>query len=417
MTRPPQPDPDAHTPRLARVIGLPGAVSLGLGSILGTGVFVSLAFAADIAGAAAIIAAALAAGVALANGLSSAQLAAAFPVSGGTYEYAWRLLGPTAGRLAGWLFLLAKSASAATAARGALVYGAGLVGSQLPSAVHAAAAALLLIALTALVARGVQRSSRANHVLVAVTLGALCTFVVVAAFNPMSPTSAALPPAGALPPATALPLMQATALLFVAYTGYGRLATLGEEVRDPAVTIPRAIAITLGASMIIYVAVAAAAIHSVGAQAFAATADPGTAPLVAVARTFAHPAVATLVALGAVTAMVGVALNLLLGLSRVVLAMARRADLPTSLQALHPRTHSPARAVWAVGAFTALLALAGDMRTTWTFSAVTVLLYYGITNLAALQLPAHQRRFPRWVAWTGLLSCLWLALMAASTLF
>jgi basic amino acid/polyamine antiporter, APA family len=107
--------------------------------------------------------------------------------------------------------------------------------------------------------------------------------------------------------------------------------------------------------------------------------------------------------------MAGVLLNLLLGLSRVVLAMARRRELPRSLGRIEESSKSPARAVWAVGVFIATLALLGDIKTTWSFSALTVLVYYGITNLAALRLPAEKRRYPRAVAVVGLVCCFGLA--------
>ena len=204
-------------------------------------------------------------------------------------------------------------------------------------------------------------------------------------------------------------LLHATALMFVAYTGYGRIATLGEEVHEPARNIPRAIVTTLVLSMILYVSVAATAVAVVGAETFAASTHEVAAPLEVVARAFRHPEVAWLVALGAVTAMTGVLLNLLLGLSRVLLAMARRREMPAGLDHVSETTSSPTRAVWAVGGFVAGITLLGDLETTWSFSAFTVLVYYGLTNLAALRLPPDARRFPRWIAVTGLVSCFGLA--------
>ena len=195
----------------------------------------------------------------------------------------------------------------------------------------------------------------------------------------------------------------------MAYTGYGRIATLSEEVRAPERTIPRAIIATLAVSMLLYVSVSATAVAVVGADAFAASTRAAAAPLEVVARAFRHPQVAWLVAAGAVTAMAGVLLNLLLGLSRVLLAMARRGEMPATFEEINATTSSPARAVWAVGGFIAALVLIGDIQTTWSFSALTVLIYYGITNLAALRLPNDVRRYPKWVAVAGLVSCVGLA--------
>ena len=384
---------------------------MGLGSILGTGVFVSLGIAAGVIGSGVVLAVALAALVATANGLSSAQLAAAHPVSGGTYAYAHRYVHPIAGFTAGWTFLAAKSASAATAALGCAGYLLHTFGVSAGTPARVALALVLVLALTALVAGGVERSNRANMAIVALTLTTLVAFVLFGWLT-VDPSLVAerLGPAR-LRDALASPaaLLHATALMFVAYTGYGRIATLGEEVREPSRTIPRAVVVTLGLSMLLYVAVSATAVAVVGAESFAASTHAAAAPLEVVARTFRHPNVAWLVAAGAVTAMAGVLLNLLLGLSRVLLAMARRHEMPGSLAVIDPATSSPTRAVLAVGVIVALLVLLGDIRLTWSFSAFTVLVYYGLTNLAALQLPAADRRYPRWVSAAGLVSCVGLA--------
>jgi APA family basic amino acid/polyamine antiporter len=385
---------------------VPGAVLMGLGSILGTGIFVSVGIAAGIAGPSVIAAVALAAAVAVCNGLSSAQLAASHPVSGGTYEYGYRYLGPTLGFVAGWMFLCAKSASAATAALGFGGYALAALGIADPAARIGAGVAAVAV-LTAVVAGGIQRSNRTNAVIVSTTLVALAAFVLVGA--PAAAAAGGEHLRGALGGAGPRALLHATALAFVAFTGYGRIATLGEEVRDPARTIPRAIVIALAATMAIYVAVTAVAIGAIGAGALADATRTTGAPLEAAAAGFAVPGVRYLVALGAIAAMLGVLLNLVLGLSRVVLAMARRGDLPPALARVDERRASPRRAVAVTGAAVAALALIGSVRTTWSFSAFTVLVYYAITNLAALRLPAEHRRYPRPVAAVGLVTCLGLA--------
>jgi APA family basic amino acid/polyamine antiporter len=197
--------------------------------------------------------------------------------------------------------------------------------------------------------------------------------------------------------------------MFVAYTGYGRIATLGEEVREPRTTIPRAIGLTLWVSAALYLGVAAVAIAALGSAALAAGVGAGTAPLELAARQFVVPHVHILVSLGAMTAMLGVLLNLILGLSRVVLAMGRRGDMPSFLGRLNESRTTPYAAVVLVGLAVAALALIGNVKTTWSFSAFTVLMYYAITNLAALYLPREQRLYGRWLAWAGLCACLGLA--------
>ncbi|HOE96466.1 MAG TPA: APC family permease [Candidatus Sumerlaeota bacterium] len=395
---------------LRRELGLMDAVMMGLGSILGTGIFVSIGLAAGIAGPAVIVALALAAVLAAFNALSSAQLAAAHPVSGGTYEYGYEFLRPSLGFTAGWMFVLAKSASAATAALGFAGYltaSTGLFAGGRP-----VVACVTVALLTGVVLSGMRRSSRLNIAIVAITLLSLIAFTLAGLgvqaarggtefYTPFF--------AGDGAGEVAANLLHACALMFVAYTGYGRIATLAEEVADPQRTIPRAIIATLLVAGVIYVGVAAAGVGSVGSAFLQRAAAGEAAPLALAARRFGIPLLPALVAVGAATAMLGVLLNLLLGLSRVLLAMGRRGDAPRALARLDRSGATPVAAVIAVGGLIAGLTLIGSVRTTWSFSAFTVLIYYAITNAAALALPPPARLFPRWMAAAGLAGCLFLA--------
>ena len=394
------------TGQLKREVGIFGATMMGLGSMVGTGVFVSIGVAAGIAGPAVLLAIGLAALVATFNALSSAQLAASLPVSGGTYEYGHAYLTPSLGFTAGWMFLCAKTASAATAALGFAGYLLQLLGLQ-SLVVPVAVAAVL--ALTAIVVLGIRRSNLTNIVIVSVTLFALVFFVLAALpelrgngtqnfvpfFRPDGSNAWAV-------------LLHATALMFVAFTGYARIATLGEEMHNPARTIPRAIVVTLIVSGLLYIAVGAAGIGTLGADRLAKAAATEVAPLVVAAKTFNAPAAYWIVGIGAVTAMLGVALNLILGLSRVLFAMGRRGDMPGVFADVNS-AGSPVPAIIAAGVGIGALALTGNVETTWSFSAFTVLIYYAITNLAALRLPQDKRLYPRAIAWCGLLACLSLA--------
>ncbi len=366
---------------LRREIGTPGAVLLGLGSILGTGVFVSLALAVDRTGRQVVWAVAIAALLALFNGLSSAQLAAAHPVAGGTYEYGYRVLHPVAGLVAGWLFLLAKSASAATAALGVGDY------LGLPTWVSPVVVGLV----GGLVLTGLRRSNRVNAVLVLFTI-AMLVALVVWALGGSDVTDVR-------PEPDRSDLLGAAALVFVAFTGYGRVATLGEEIRDPERSIPIAVVATLAVAAVLYGVVA-----FVLARGPAVSADE--APLVTLA---AGSPIGALVRVAALAAMVGVLVNLVLGLSRVALAMGRRVDLPASFATIDSSGRTPTVAVVAVTLFVAALSLVGDVGLTWSFSAATVLLYYTITNLAAMRLPPEKRRFPVAFSVLGLAGCLSLA--------
>ncbi|GAA6622550.1 APC family permease [Scytonema sp. NUACC26] len=393
------------TPQLRRELGVLGATMMGLGSIIGTGVFVSIGIAAGIAGPGVIVALALAAFVATCNGLNSAQLAANHAVSGGTYEYGYKYLNPWLGFTAGWMFLLAKTASAATAALGFASYllsTTNFIGSGffVPTALIAVAI------LTGIVLSGLRRSNLINIIIVSVTLLSLCFFVVVCLPSAIANSAENLTPFFTGNTASVL---QATALMFVAYTGYGRIATMGEEAKEPRKTIPRAMVVTLLLTMLLYMAVGVVGIGAVGTDVLGkVTQQTQAAPLEVAVRNVIGSSAGVVLAIGAMTAMLGVLLNLILGLSRMVLAMARRRDLPGFLARLKNST-TPVLAVLVVGIAIALLVLIGNVKTTWSFSAFNVLIYYSITNLAALQLPNHERLYPKWLAWAGLASCAFLA--------
>lgn len=377
--------------QLVRSTSLGGAILLGLGSIIGTGAFVSIGFGVDLAGSWIIWALLIAAAVATFNGLSSAQLAAIHPVSGGTYEYGYQFLNRQLGFTAGWLFVLAKSASAATAA---LAVGVALQHWLAgPSWLVQVIAGLTLLVFTLLVLGGLRRSNRANAVLVALAIGALLVFVAVSANLPMPEVGIAHEP-------TWQNLLASAGLLFVAYTGYGRIATMGEEVQNPRHVIPRAILATVVVVTVLYALIGWGILHYL----------PLTSSGDFVLSNLLPSGVwRQLVAVGAVIAMCGVILNLILGVSRVVLAMARRGDLPKHWSQLNQQRTSAPKAVWVTFIVMVLIVVSGDLKIAWSFSAFTVLVYYSITNLAALRVKSEQRFVPRWISLLGLISCLSLA--------
>ena len=424
---------------------------MGLGSIIGTGVFVSIAIATDIAGSSVLIAIILAAFLALFNGLSSAQLAAAHPVSGGTYEYGYHFLNHWFGFTAGWTFLVAKSASAATAILGTVSYSFHMAGISPGPVTHLIAGYVLLLTVTLLVRGGIRQSDRANRWMVLITLIGLLLFAGAAwltnglpttpfgdAIRQMTGDVASITGAvdatgaiGALGPNSTpdthntpgshntpvASLFYATALMFVAYTGYGRIATLGEEVKNPQKTIPRAIITTMIVVVLLYLLITATVIQLMGAEAFAATLQGEAAPLVMASEILQISWIRWAVSIAAITAMTGVLLNLLLGLSRVLLSMARRSDMPTQFQTIHPSNGSPTKAVWGSFAIIAILLSTGSVQFTWSFSAVTVLIYYAITNLAALRLRGDERRFPAWISLAGIAGCLFLTLWVEAAIW
>lgn len=389
--------PAADTPpELRRDLKLLDAVGVGFGAIVGAGIFVVTGVAAGIAGPALLVGLFLAGIAATANALSSAQLAAEYPQSGGTYEYGYRVLNPWLGFAAGWLFLAGKIAGAGTVALGLAGYLDGLVPGLPPRAIAVGAVVLF----TALNYFGIRRSSRVNLLIVAVSLTTLLVFVVVGA--------ASFRPANLQPfaPAGIRGILESAALLFFAYTGYARIATLGEEVHEPRRTIPRAVGITIGGAILLYFAVAIVAVGAAGAEGMAATA----APLQVAAAASGMPWLAVVVSVGGLTAMLGVILSQLLGLSRMAFAMARRGDLPRVLHHVHPGYGVPDRAVLLIGAIAAVVAATGTLAGVAAAAAFTILLYYAIANLAALRMPARAKLYSDAVPRVGLTACVVLAL-------
>ncbi|MFF5178740.1 APC family permease [Micromonospora sp. NPDC000316] len=381
--------------QLARRLDVPDAVVIGLGSMLGAGVFVVFGPAAAAAGGAGLLPALVLAGfIAFCNATSSARLAARYPESGGTYVYGRERLGPFAGFVAGWGFVVGKTASCAAMA---LTIGAYLWPGQARLVAVGA-----VLAVTAVNLRGIGKTATATKVLVAVVLAVLALVAVVGVAGGPVHLDRLTDPGG-----SARGVLTAAGLLFFAFAGYARIATLGEEVRDPQRTIPRAVPLALGAVLAIYLVLAVVTLGVLGADRLAGSA----APLVDVVTAAGLPGLAWVVRAGATIAVVGVLLSLVAGVGRTTLAMARRRDLPGALAAVHQVHQVPHRAELAVAAVVIVVVLLGDVRDAIGFSSCTVLVYYAITNAAALTLGRNpDRRLPvRVLAVLGLIGCLLLA--------
>ncbi|MEV0991015.1 APC family permease [Streptomyces sp. NPDC049949] len=379
---------------LKRTLGVFDAVVVGLGAMVGAGIFAALAPAAGAAGPAggALLAAlAVAALIAYCNAHSSARLAARHPASGGTYVYGRERLGPFWGYLAGWGFVIGKTASCAAMALtvGAYVW---------PGRQHAVAVAAV-VALTAASYGGVQKSARIARVIVAAVLAVL-TAVAVGCLTSGAADAGRL---GGLAGGGVGGLLQAAGLLFFAFAGYARITTLGEEVRDPRRTIPRAVPLALGIALLVYAAVSVAVLSVLGAGALAAS----PAPLADAVRAAGLPGLTPVVRVGAALAALGSLLALVLGVSRTTLAMARDGHLPRALAAVHPRHQVPHHAELAVGAVVAVLAATTDLRGAIGFSSFGVLAYYAIANASAWTLDSGLKG--RAVAAVGLSGCVVLA--------
>jgi basic amino acid/polyamine antiporter, APA family len=383
----------AEPSRLARKLGFTDAVVIGLGSMIGAGVFAAIAPAARAAGAGLLLGLLIAVFVAYCNATSSAELAAVYPESGGSYVYGQKRLGHFWGFLAGWGFVIGKLASCAAMALTFAGYAA-------PSFARPLAVAAV-VALTAANYFGVKKTALLTRVIVVLVFVSLAVVVTAILFG------GEIEPARLWPLTAAGPygILQSAGLLFFAFAGYARLATLGEEVIDPARTIPRAIPVALGITLLVYAAVAVSALLAVDAAVLARSA----APLAAAVEAGRLAALSPAVRIGATVASLGVLLSLIVGVSRTVFAMAANRDLPGFFAAVHPRYRVPHRAEIGVGILVATIAALADVRSAIGFSSFAVLTYYAVANASAFTLEAAQRRWPRWLAVAGLLGCMVLA--------
>jgi basic amino acid/polyamine antiporter, APA family len=379
--------------QLARRLTTTDAVVIGLGAMIGAGVFAAPGPAAAAAGTWMLVGLGLASVVAYANATSSAQLAALYPEAGGTYVYARERLGDYWGFLAGWSFVVGKTASLAAMA---LTFGA-YVAEDLARPLGIGA----VVAMAVVNVLGVEKTARLTRVIVSLILAALAV-VVSAALLGGEASSANL--TGDLPGGV-WGVLQSAGLLFFAFAGYARLATLGEEVKDPKVTIPRAIPIALGIVVAVYAVVLTAVLLAIGPEAMAGS----SAPLAAAVGAGDWAALVPVVRVGAAIAAAGVLLSLLAGISRTTLSMARRRELPGFLDAVHPKHRTPYRAELTTAAIVCAVVLVADLRSAIGFSSFAVLTYYALANASAWKLSAQERRWPRWLAALGVGLCVLLA--------
>jgi APA family basic amino acid/polyamine antiporter len=383
----------AGPPALARKLGVTDAVVIGLGSMIGAGVFAAFGPAARAAGSGLLIGLAIAAVIAWCNATASAQLAAVYPTSGGTYIYGRERLGHWWGFAAGWGFVIGKTASCTAMA---LTFAAYAVPGD-----RWAQRLVAVVALTALNYRGVTKTAGLARILVAITLAALAAVVlaILVAGNPALDNLDGWTGRDAGP---VYGTLQAAGLLFFAFAGYARIATMGEEVRDPKTTIPKAIPLALGITVVLYAVIGLAALLAAGPDRLAASA----APLVTALEAAGVGEMAPVVRIGATVASLGALLALIAGIGRTSLAMSRNGDLPGWLAAVHPTYRVPHHAEIALAVVVSALVLAVDLRGAIGFSSFGVLIYYAIANASAFTQSGSDRRWPRWLNALGVGGCL-----------
>lgn len=382
-------------PELARRLGTPDAVIIGLGSMIGAGVFAAFTPAAAAAGSGLLLGLVIAAGVAFCNATSSAQLAAAYPRSGGTYLYGRERLGPWPGYLAGWGFVVGKTASAAAMAMTFAAYTA-------PDGLERPVAIAAVVALAAVNYHGITRTAGLARILVGLVLAALAV-ALAAAWIGAGPTAAVGPGLdGGLLGHGWYGILQSAGLLFFAFAGYARIATMSEEVLRPRRTIPRAIGISLAIAVAVYAAVGVTLLAVLGPEGVAATAAPLAAAVEAGSGSWAAPVVRA----GAAVAALGALLALIAGLGRTTLAMARERDLPHWLSAVHPRYQVPHRAEAVLAVLICTVIAVADLRGAIAFSSFGVLVYYLVANIAALTQSGADRRYPQAFQVLGAAACI-----------
>lgn len=376
---------------LSRRLGTLDATMIGLGSMIGAGVFAAFVPAAQAAGAGLLIGLVIAAAVAWCNAAASAQLAAVHPVAGGTYAYGRERLGPWWGFFAGWSFLVGKTASCAAMA---LVFAAYIApaGWEKPVAIAA------VVALTIVNLLGVTRTALATKIIVTFVVVVLVGVLAVA----MSSDSLTAHPFAILGEASVYGILQSAGLLFFAFAGYARIATLGEEVINPQRAIPRAIMIALAVTAALYLALGVVMLAVLGAEGLAHSQAPVADLLDAAGWGWASG----LIAVTAGVASLGALLALMAGIGRTTFAMARNSDVPRWLGAVHPRFVVPYRAELVLAFVVIVVVSVADLRGAIAFSSFGVLLYYFVANVAAFTQPKTQRRVPQFVNVLGAAGCL-----------
>lgn len=380
--------------RLRRSLNTLDAVAIGLGSMIGAGIFTALAPAASVAGSGLLIGLGIASVVAFFNASSSAQLARLYPSSGGTYVYARERLNGFWAWVAGWGFVFGKLASCAAVA---LTFGYYLAPAQ---ARYLAAGAV--IAFMVLNYFGIKKTANTTKVIVALVIAALLVTVAMA-IGGGQPRLANLQPlfgTGGL-----YGILQSAGIWFFAFAGYSRIATLAEEVKEPKKSIPRAILIGLAATLLIYAAVVVSALLVVGPERLAYS----DAPLVTVIQVAGADHFQWLVKFGSTLATLGVLASLMAGVSRTLFAIAADGNMPGYLAKVHPVHKVPHLAEITVGITVTAVVLLADVRAAIGFSAFTVLLYYTITNIAAFTLAPKERLFNKSLSALGVVGCLLLA--------
>ncbi|MGA2914365.1 MAG: amino acid permease [Methanoregula sp.] len=385
-------DTGVRPPVLKHEIGLFGATALGIGAIIGSGIFIVTGIVAGVAGPAMILSVIIAGIIAVFSAMSVAELGAYLPEEGGTYAYAQKLISPFAGFIAGWIWIFSNIFVGAAVSLGFAHYFVTLF-PAVPVKIIAVVICLSFIVINYI---GLKESVLFNNILVTLKVLILLFFVAFGLgffrpdnFFPLAPKGS-------------MGVLSGAALIFFAYTGFARVTIMAEEVKNPEKTIPRSIYLALGISTIIYLLVSIVAIGLAGAPALAQSGSPLAD---AIGITGSSGAV-LVISLGAMIATASVLLTTIMGISRIVFSMARNRDLPTPFDRIHSRFRTPYNAIAITGACMIAAILLADLMLVVAVSTFAMLIFYLIANIAAFRLPSEKRQYPVIIPVIGAVSCI-----------
>jgi basic amino acid/polyamine antiporter, APA family len=381
--------------RLQRKIGLFSATAIGIGAIVGSGIFVVTGIVAGLAGPALVFSILLAGFIAIFSAMSVAELSAYLPSEGGTYAFAHELLSPFAGFISGWIWIFSNIFVGAAVALGFAHYAVQFF-PYLPVKAIACGICLVFILVNTM---GIRQSSLVNNVLVTIKIVILLFFIGFGAFFITGSQFVPVAPSGMYG------VLQGSALIFFAYTGFARITIVAEEVKDPRNTIPKSIFLALGISTLIYAGTGIIAVGLAGSSALAGSGSP----LATAIQVTGSPAAVFLVSFGALVATGSVLLTTILGVSRISFAMARNNEFPSLFSRIHPVFNTPHYAIWVPGMVMILAILTADLTLVVSVSTFAMLIYYLLANLAAIRLKDNHRRYPVYVPAIGALSCIGLS--------
>lgn len=357
---------------LKRTLNLIDATAIGIGAIIGAGIFVVLGIAVGYAGPAVVISMVIAGIVALFSALSFAELGSAIPKQGGTYEFAYQLISPSVAFLSGCLWLFGQTVAGAAVSLGLAGYFVAIF-PFFPLKVVAVSAALLLTALNLI---GTKHSAMINNILVLIKIVILCLFIVFGVFQ-MNPTNYSQ-----FAPNGFAGILQGAGFIFFAYLGFGRIAALGGEVKNPKRNLPLAILVALATSVVLYVMTGLVATGLLDYRILAGSGSP-LADAVKVTGNFTLIAA---ISFGALVATTSVLLTNLIGLSRVSFAMANNGQLPKFMSRIHAKLGTPYISILVTGALMTILASVSDLKQTAAITSISILSTHIILHFSVVRL-------------------------------